>query len=70
MPTRDKIPYFKWMTMLQGLSQQFLNQLTTILQQVQSATSTGVAHGRPDATGDDHLSAASLPVQSNPLPAG
>jgi len=55
-----------------ALPQQLLNQLTVILQQAQSPTTTGVAHATPmqlDTVEDDRLSAASLPVQSNPLPA-
>jgi len=54
-----------------ALLQQLLNQLTAILQQAQSSTSAGVAHATPtqlDTVEDDRLSAASLPVQCNPLP--
>jgi len=54
-----------------AIPQQLLNQLTAILQQAQSPTSTGVAHATPmqlDTIEDDRLSAASLPVQSNPFP--
>ena len=51
-----------------ALSQQFLDQLTTILQQARySATHSGTP--QPDAIKDDRLSAASLQVRSNhPLP--
>ena len=46
------------------LPQQFLDQLTTILQQARnSATHSGTP--QPDAIEDDHLSAASLQVRSN-----
>ena len=48
-----------------ALPQQFLDQLTTILQQARnSATHSGSP--QPDAIEDDRLSAASLQVQSNP----
>ena len=52
-----------------ALPQQLVDQLTTILQQASNSTGGGAAHSgtpQPDAIEDDRLSAASLPVQSNP----
>ena len=47
-----------------ALPQQFLKKLTTILQQDRNST-THSGTPLPDATEDDRLSAASLPVRSN-----
>ena len=51
------------------LPQQFLDQLTTILQQATNSTRGGTIHSatqQPEAIEDDRLSAASLQVTSNP----
>jgi len=47
-----------------ALPQQFLNQLSNILQQATSSSVTRSQAEDPDTTEDDHLSAASQPVQS------
>ena len=52
-----------------ALPQQFLDQLTTILQQAKNSTGGGATYSetpQPDAIEDDRLSAASMQVQSNP----
>ena len=51
------------------LPQQFLDQLTTIIQQATNSTRGGAVHSgtqQPEAIEDDRLSAASLQVTSNP----